>query len=34
MWKVEYMWANGNIHATIYMNGDGITQLVVMEDYE
>lgn len=34
MWKVEYMWANGNIHATIYMNGDGITQLVIMEDYE
>ena len=34
MWKVEYMWANGNIHATIYMNGSGITQLVVMEDYE
>ena len=34
MWKVEYMWANGNIHATIYMNGKGITQMVVMEDYE
>ena len=34
MWKVEYMWANGNIHATIYMNGQGITQMVVMEDYE
>lgn len=34
MWKVEYLWANGNIHATIYMNGSGITQLVVMEDYE
>lgn len=34
MWKVEYLWAGGNIHATIYMNGDGITQLVVMEDYE
>ena len=34
MWKVEYMWANGNIHATIYMDGDGITQLVIMEDYE
>ena len=34
IWKVEYMWANGNIHATIYMNGSGITQLVVMEDYE
>lgn len=34
MWKVEYMWANGNIHASIYMNGQGITQMVVMEDYE
>ena len=34
MWKVEYMWAGGNIHASIYMNGSGITQLVVMEDYE
>lgn len=34
MWKVEYMWANGNIHASIYMNSDGITQLVVTEDYE
>lgn len=34
MWKVEYMWAGGNIHETIYMDGDGITQLVVMEDYE
>ena len=34
MWKVEYMWAGGNIHSSIYMNGSGITQLVVMEDYE
>lgn len=34
MWKVEYMWANGNIHASIYMNGQGVTQMVVMEDYE
>lgn len=34
MWKVEYMWANGDIHATIYMNGQGITQLTVMEPYE
>lgn len=34
MWKVEYMWANGDIHATIYMNGQGITQLTVMEPYQ
>lgn len=34
MWKVEYMWANGDIHATIYMNGQGITQLTVIEPYE
>lgn len=34
MWKVEYMWAGGNIHATVYMNGQGVTQMTVMEDYE
>jgi len=34
MWKVEYMWANGDIHATIYMSGQGITQLTVMEPYQ
>ena len=34
VWKVEYMWANGNVHATIYMDGRGMTLLTVMEAYE
>lgn len=34
IWKVEFWWRNGNVHAAVYMDGQGITQLTFQETME
>lgn len=34
MWRVEFWWANGDVNAVIYLDGDGITRMTVMGPYE
>lgn len=34
MWKVEFWWKNGNVDCIIYMDGNGVTQMIVTGPYE